>query len=59
MRYVVKKGSVSAHCCFEATVLDTQPNPLEEKIVCECFDMEDAKLICKLLNKLTNNKKEK
>lgn len=49
-RYIVKQGSESAHCCFEASVIDTKPNPLEENIICECFDKEDAELICKLLN---------
>jgi hypothetical protein len=57
-RYRVVEGSQSAHCCFEATVVDTT-RPLmvagehylgrfEE--VCECFEVEDAELIAAALN---------
>lgn len=54
-RYKVVKGSVSAHCCFEATVTDTEnkePGELGEngRPVCECFDINDAQAICDALN---------
>jgi hypothetical protein len=54
-RYQVIEESESAHCCFEATVVDThKPHEmLKGKFhwVCECFDLADAKLICDALNK--------
>lgn len=53
-RYKVVEGSESAHCCFKATVVDTQAtNPLfldEPDWVCECFDMESAQKIADALN---------
>ena len=54
-RYKVIEGSESAHCCFEATVIDThQPRMIADfqyfKTVCECFDVESAELVCKALN---------
>lgn len=54
MRYQVVKGSQSAHCCFEWTVVDTeQPissSPGEFVQVCECFEEVDARLIADALN---------
>ena len=56
MRYQVKNESVSAHCCFEATVVDTQV--LDElghpETVCECFDMENAQKVADALNQNFN-----
>lgn len=64
MRYRVVDKSQSGHCCFAWTVIDTdQPlsyngnrlycdaegNPQYEA-VCECFDADDAHLICRVLN---------
>jgi len=51
-RYKVVEGSESGHCCFEATVVDTQtPNPMfYNELVCECFDMERAQKIADTLN---------
>lgn len=53
-RYKAVEGSESAHCCFEATVVDTQiPNPMfrdEPDWVCECFNMETAQKIADALN---------
>ena len=43
----MKLDSLSGHCCFEATVLDTE----DDEWVCECFDPEHAERIAKLLNK--------
>lgn len=62
-RYIIYNGSKSAHCCFEATVMDsTKPEIIggehyeddggkHYETVCECFDMKDAMLICEALNK--------
>jgi hypothetical protein len=65
-RYAVYKGSQSAHCCFEATVVDTtKPDIIGGKhyrdsderggqyhyeAICECFEMADAERICAALN---------
>ena len=49
-RYKAVEGSESGHCCFDATVVDTQaPNPLF-CWVCECFDMGNAQKIADALN---------
>ncbi len=57
-RYKVVDGSESAHCCFEATVVDTT-KPLmiggehynnRYVEVCECFSIEEANLIANALN---------
>lgn len=62
MRYVVVSGSETAHCCFEATVVDTArprviggkpfaPNGAQRyENVCECLDVEDAEMIANALN---------
>lgn len=50
-RYVVKEGSVTLHCCFESTVVDTT----NDKPLCECLDEGDAKLICDALNAMKAN----
>lgn len=63
-RFKVVKGSESAHCCFTATVVDTNKptlvrgepfifngQPIFDE-VCECFELKDAETICKALNKL-------
>lgn len=53
-RYKAVEGSESAHCCFEATVVDAQaPFPSygdEPGGVCECYDMESAQKIADALN---------
>lgn len=62
-RYQVYPDSVSAHCCFEATVVDTlkpqmiggthykdSRGELQYEGVCECINAEDARLVCKALN---------
>lgn len=57
-RYQVVKGSQTAHCCFEATVVDTA-TPLRDsgdepmewfEDVCECLSVEHAEMIAKALN---------
>lgn len=55
MRYKVIEGSESGHCCFKATVVDTQRpdsdyDPKQHSQICECFDMEDAEKIASALN---------
>lgn len=50
-RYQVLKGSESAHCCFEYTVLDTLRTQ-GGSAMCECFYKADAEKICEALNKL-------
>jgi hypothetical protein len=63
-RYKIVDGSLSAHCCFEATVVDTtkpeivngehykniHDHQLQYEPVCECFTREDAEVICNALN---------
>jgi len=48
-RFIVKLGSETGHCCFEATVIDTG---VESRYgnVCECLCEEDAQHIAKALN---------
>jgi len=51
MRYKVIDKSVSGHCCFEATVMDTydtQDMP-DGSIVCECFEKADAEKVAAAL----------
>lgn len=54
MRYKVIDESVSAHCCFVATVVDTQtPSPVypeRGENVCECFSRADAQRVARALN---------
>lgn len=66
-RYQVVAGSESAHCCFEATVIDTL-NPiiysgkhstdrdgnLRYESICECFSVDDANKIADALNHSQN-----
>jgi len=61
-RYGIYKGSQSAHCCFEWTVVDlTKPQIFGGEHyedeggkhydpVCECFVESDARLIVEALN---------
>ena len=55
-RYIVVKESLSGHCCFGYTVVDTT-YPVDkdgqydiESGLCECFDEESANIICHALN---------
>lgn len=58
MRFKVVKGSQSAHCCFDYTVVDTTKPVMiggkhfekQYEEVCECFERADAELICSALN---------
>lgn len=61
-RYMVVKGSDSAHCCFAATVVDTtkpcmianepyvQDGVAKFEQMCECLEYEDAVKIAAALN---------
>ena len=62
-RYIIYIGSKSAHCCFEATVMDTtkpeiiggehykdRSGQFHYETICECFSLEDAELVCSALN---------
>lgn len=62
-RFEVISGSNSAHCCFEATVIDTSKptiihgkhyvnskGELDYETICECFKISDANEIAKALN---------
>jgi poly(A) polymerase Pap1 len=59
MKYVVVEESVSNHCCFEASVIDTT---IEERkpghIICECFDISQANKLKDLLNNTIYTKEE-
>lgn len=63
-RYKVVLGSQSAHCCFDATVVDmTKPVMIGEKhyndqyeAVCECFELVDAERVCSALNATNTDK---
>ena len=61
-RYIIVKGSHSAHCCFDYSIMDTSQGKSEYSpdrwayCVCECFYEEDAELICNKLNYDTLNK---
>lgn len=51
MRYVTVDGSESGHCCFDATVVDTQ-----KKInICETFSKDAAIIICDALNAICDS----
>lgn len=49
-RYKAVEGSKTAHCCFEATVVDTLASIDDFAWVWECFDMENAQKIADALN---------
>jgi hypothetical protein len=57
MRYKVEMAS-QHQCCFDASVVDTEPTDPEEKgflgdqypTVCECFDQKTAQMIADALN---------
>jgi len=60
-RYKIIEGSVSFHCCFEYTVVDTQ-NPVKFNNCCyehifECFEKQDADIIVTALNGLSAHQK--
>jgi len=51
VRYISVVGSQTGHdCCFAATVIDTTKPDDGTNHVCECFDKQDADMICEALN---------
>lgn len=51
MRYIVVSESETGHCCFVASVIDTElPETSLRMPVCECFTLEYAHQICDALN---------
>lgn len=58
MRYAIVDGSQSVHCCFDYTVVDTTKPCIvggehykgRFESICECFDEEQAQLVCDALN---------
>lgn len=50
-RYFVITKSKSCHCCFEASVMDSHDQDPFPQPVCETFEISDAELIAKALNK--------
>jgi len=48
-RFKVVDRSISAHCCFEATVVDTLK---DNDSICECFEIEDARKIAAAMNQI-------
>ena len=51
-RYKIVEGSVSQHCCFKCTIIDTTKTDDDNAEVCECFELDDAEKIMKALNNL-------
>ena len=60
-RYKVIDGSESAHCCFEATVVDTHnlDSVGDPENIAETFDGPCARMICDALNATEDRKGEK
>lgn len=64
-RFIVVKGSLSSHCCFEYSIVDTLAGKEDygdywKLIMCECFEEKEANIICEALNKCNNlNKSSK
>lgn len=55
-RYIIVNSSVSAHCCFGYTIIDTAAGKESygdywKRSMCETFEEEEAKIICDALNK--------
>ncbi len=61
MRYQVVEKSISAHCCFEATVIDTHNKGRyihdQGQCICECFEVEDARKVADALNNVQSVRK--
>jgi hypothetical protein len=55
-RYIIVDKSVSAHCCFKCTIIDTAAGKEDygdywKRSMCETFDRAEAEIICDALNK--------
>ena len=60
-RYIIVEGSVSAHCCFKYTIVDTLEGKEDygdywKKSLCETFERAEAEIICDALNKYSQKK---
>jgi hypothetical protein len=54
-RFIIVAESVSGHCCFEYSVIDTKEGKKTygdywKKTMCETFDKDEAVMICYALN---------
>jgi hypothetical protein len=53
-QFIIIEESLSGHCCFEYTIVDTQQGKVEsggwKGRVCECVEKDYAEMICKALN---------
>lgn len=47
-RYIIIAKSVSYHCCFSHTIIDTKSD--DEEIIAECFEEGSAIIIVTALN---------
>jgi hypothetical protein len=60
-RYIIVSESISGHCCFEYTIVDTAEGVDSlnnwNKTLCETFEEQDAILICKALNQYNEKNK--
>lgn len=55
-RYIIVDGSLSSHCCFQFTIVDTDAGKKPygdywERSMCETFQRDEAEQICAALNK--------
>lgn len=60
-RYIVIEDSVSKHCCFEYSIIDTAAGKEDygdykpwKRSMCETFNKTDAEIICESLNQKDN-----
>jgi hypothetical protein len=63
-RFIIINKSLSAHCCFCYTIVDTSygredfgkvEDDYWKETVCECFEENHAKDVCDALNKFYQN----
>jgi hypothetical protein len=54
-RFIVVARSISGHCCFEYSIVDTKEGKETygdywKKVMCETFNKDEAIIICHALN---------
>lgn len=54
-RYRIVEKSISCHCCFDYTIVDTTVKDEHDSAMCECFNRDEAILICYALNNQSEN----
>lgn len=59
-RFIIVCESLSFHCCFEFTIIDTEKGKTKcgnfwKKKMCETFDKYEALMICYSLNQAFNS----